>query len=52
MTPNPDPMSAAKDSRVVQSSLTFNSRCEEAVEFYRKIIGAGWMTLVPPANRS
>jgi PhnB protein len=33
-------MSTSKDSRVVQAYLFFNGNCEEAVEFYRKAIGA------------
>jgi PhnB protein len=33
-------MSNAKDGRSVQSYLFFNGNCEEAVEFYRKAIGA------------
>jgi PhnB protein len=33
-------MSNAKDSRLVQSYLFFNGNCEQAVEFYRKALGA------------
>jgi PhnB protein len=33
-------MSTSKDHRTVQSYLFFNGRCEEAIEFYRKAIGA------------
>jgi len=33
-------MSTNKDSRIVQAYLSFNGRCEEAVEFYRKALGA------------
>ena len=33
-------MSANKDNRVIQPYLFFNGRCEEAVEFYRKALGA------------
>ena len=33
-------MSAKNDNRVVQPYLFFNGRCEEAVEFYRKALGA------------
>lgn len=33
-------MSTTKDNRIVQAYLFFNGRCEEAVEFYRKALGA------------
>ena len=33
-------MTTPKDNRVVQSYLFFNGRTEEAVEFYRKAVGA------------
>ena len=33
-------MSAKNDNRVIQPYLFFNGRCEEAVEFYRKALGA------------
>ncbi len=33
-------MSTTKDNRVVQPYLFFNGRCEEALEFYRKALGA------------
>ena len=33
-------MSTTKDERIIQVYLFFNGRCEEAVEFYRKAIGA------------
>lgn len=33
-------MSATNGNRIVQSYLFFNGQCEEAVEFYRKAIGA------------
>jgi PhnB protein len=33
-------MSTAKDKRVIQPYLFFNGRCDEAVEFYRKALGA------------
>lgn len=33
-------MSTTKDNRIVQPYLFFNGRCEEAIEFYRKAIGA------------
>ena len=33
-------MSTPKDNRVIQPYLFFNGRCEEAVEFYRKALGA------------
>jgi PhnB protein len=33
-------MNAKTDSRVIQPYLFFNGRCEEAVEFYRKTLGA------------
>jgi len=31
---------STKNSRVIQAYLFFNGRCEEAVEFYRKALGA------------
>ena len=33
-------MNTTKNNRFVQSYLFFNGNCEEAVEFYRKVIGA------------
>jgi PhnB protein len=33
-------MSTTKDNRFVQPYLFFNGSCEEAIEFYRKAIGA------------
>jgi PhnB protein len=33
-------MSAKNDNRVIQPYLFFNGRCEEAVDFYRKALGA------------
>lgn len=33
-------MSTPQDSRIVQTYLFFNGNCEQAVEFYRKAIGA------------
>ncbi len=33
-------MSKTNDSRIIQPYLFFNGRCEEAVEFYRKALGA------------
>src|SRR5262249_17735005 len=33
-------MSATKNNRLIQPYLFFNGRCEEAVEFYRKALGA------------
>lgn len=33
-------MSTPTDQRIVQSYLFFNGNCEEAVEFYRKALGA------------
>jgi PhnB protein len=33
-------MSAKNDNRVIQPYLFFNGQCEEAVEFYRKALGA------------
>lgn len=33
-------MSTKKDDRIIQPYLFFNGRCEEAVEFYRKALGA------------
>jgi PhnB protein len=39
-------MSAKNDSRIVQPCLSFEGRCEEAVEFYRKALGAEVTALV------
>ena len=33
-------MSTSKNNRIVQPYLFFNGNCEEAVEFYRKALGA------------
>jgi PhnB protein len=33
-------MTATKDVRVIQPYVFFNGRCEEAVEFYKKALGA------------
>ena len=33
-------MSTTKDNRIVQPYLCFNGSCEQAVEFYRKALGA------------
>lgn len=33
-------MSTTKDNRVIQPYLFFNGTCEQAIEFYRKAIGA------------
>ena len=33
-------MSTTKDNRVIQPYLFFNGSCEQAVEFYRKALGA------------
>lgn len=33
-------MTATKDNSLVQAYLFFNGRCEEAIEFYRKALGA------------
>ena len=33
-------MSPTKDNRVIQPYLFFNGRCEQALEFYRKALGA------------
>lgn len=33
-------MSTKKDDRMIQPYLFFNGRCEEAIEFYRKALGA------------
>jgi PhnB protein len=33
-------MSATKDNRIVESYLFFNGNCEQAIEFYRKALGA------------
>ena len=39
-------MSVTKDNRIIESYLFFNGRCEEAVEFYRKALGAQVESLV------
>jgi len=33
-------MSTTKNNRIIQPYLFFNGRCEEAIEFYRKALGA------------
>ena len=33
-------MSTSKDNRAIQSYLFFNGSCEQAIEFYRKALGA------------
>ena len=33
-------MNTPKNDRIIQSYLFFNGRCEQAVEFYRKALGA------------
>jgi PhnB protein len=33
-------MSKTRDNRVIQSYLFFHGRCEQAIEFYRKALGA------------
>src|SRR5438093_1113787 len=33
-------MSTTKNNRIIQPYLFFNGRCEQAVEFYRKAVGA------------
>jgi PhnB protein len=33
-------MKTTKDNPIIQSYLFFNGRCEEAIEFYRKTLGA------------
>ena len=33
-------MSTTKDNRIIQPYLFFNGRCDEAIEFYRKALGA------------
>ena len=33
-------MNATKDNRTIQPYLFFNGNCEEAIEFYRKALGA------------
>ena len=33
-------MSTTKDNRIVQAYLFFTGNCEQAVEFYRKALGA------------
>ncbi len=39
-------MSTKNDNRIVQPYLSFEGRCEEAVEFYRNALGAEVMALV------
>jgi PhnB protein len=39
-------MTTTKSNRVVQPYLFFNGRCEEAIEFYRKALGAQVETLM------
>jgi len=39
-------MTTTKNNRVVQPYLFFNGRCEEAIEFYRKALGAQVETLM------
>src|SRR6266550_5319954 len=34
------PMNTTKDNRTIQPYLFFNGNCEEAIEFYRKALGA------------
>ena len=33
-------MTTTKNKRIVQPYLSFDGRCEEALEFYRKALGA------------
>jgi PhnB protein len=33
-------MNTTKDNQIIQPYLFFNGRCEEAIEFYRKALGA------------
>jgi len=39
-------MSTTQNNPIVQTYLNFDGRCEEAVEFYRRALGAEVMTLV------
>src|SRR5207249_2592397 len=39
-------MTTTKNSRIVQPYLSFDGRCEEALEFYRKALGAEVTTLL------
>jgi PhnB protein len=43
---NPKTMSQGTNKRMVQPYLSFEGRCEEALEFYRKSIGAEVTTLL------
>jgi PhnB protein len=39
-------MSTTKDNRFIQPYLFFNGSCEEAIEFYRKALGAEVETMM------
>jgi PhnB protein len=39
-------MSTTKDNRTIEPYLFFNGRCEEAIEFYRKALGAEVETMM------
>jgi len=39
-------MTTTKNNRVVQPYLFFDGRCEEAIEFYRRTLGAEVTTLI------
>ena len=39
-------MSTTKDNRSIEPYLFFNGRCEEAIEFYRKALGAEVETIM------
>ncbi|MGE5214172.1 MAG: VOC family protein [Nitrospirota bacterium] len=39
-------MSTSKDNRTIEPYLFFNGRCEEAIEFYRKALGAKVETMM------
>ena len=39
-------MTTTKNNRIVQPYLSFDGRCEEALEFYRKALGAEVTTLL------
>src|SRR5215813_9422406 len=39
-------MTTTKDNRTIEPYLFFNGRCEEAIEFYRKALGAEVETIM------
>jgi len=43
---NKQTMTTTKNNRVVQPYLFFDGRCEEAIEFYRRTLGAEVTTLI------